>query len=250
MQESEKTGFTVVRSQKEPVFRVSRAKRSPLDPIQRALPIDQGWSRWDVPGHRTIYAGAPAACSYAETLTDLRLRPSQNSLAGKKLSDFFDLEPDQPDDWILAVLERDRVDSMNTDAISCEWRHDRKLHTLSLPAGGWFVQLDTDASISALRLGYGLDITVADIYSEDRATTVRIAEIVHALVLDDGSLPHGILYRSKHGTNWNCWAIWLRALDDGHAESSEPTRRKIESAILANDPNLAEAATRLGLRVH
>lgn len=137
MQESGKTGFTVVRSQKEPVFRVSRAKRSPLDPIQRALPIDQGWSRWDVPGHRTIYAGAPAACSYAETLTDLRLRPSQNSLAGKKLSDFFDLEPDQPDDWILAVLERDRVDSMNTDAISCEWRRPQASHTV--PACRWLV---------------------------------------------------------------------------------------------------------------
>jgi hypothetical protein len=42
--------------------------------------------------------------------------------------------------------------------------------------------------------------------------------------LDDGSLPHGVCYGSKHGDDLKCWAIWLRAMDDGKPESSEPTR--------------------------
>ena len=39
-----------------------------------------------------------------------------------------------------------------------------------------------------------------------------------------GSLAHGITYSSKSGVNYTCYAVWLRALDDGKTLRSEPTR--------------------------
>lgn len=38
--------------------------------------------------------------------------------------------------------------------------------------------------------------------------TTRIADIVRAAVLDDGTHPRGIHFGSKHGAGW-CRALWL-----------------------------------------
>ncbi len=67
-------------------------------------------------------------------------------------------------------------------------------------------------------------ITLAHLFGADRALTCRIATALHGLVLDDGSQPHGVSFTSKLGFKEHCWAVWLRALDDGKEVSSEPTR--------------------------
>jgi len=43
---------------------------------------------------------------------------------------------------------------------------------------------------------------------EDRRITTTVARWAQGLHLDDGTLPLGITYGSKHGTG-RCWAYWL-----------------------------------------
>lgn len=79
--------------------------------------------------------------------------------------------------------------------------------------------------------------------------SVLVAEAVHGSVLEDGSLPHGISYRSKHGANHKCWAIWLRRIDDGHDIGVEVTKAGRGEAIKGPSRNtpLKAAAEALGL---
>jgi hypothetical protein len=65
---------------------------------------------------------------------------------------------------------------------------------------------------------------------------VDIADWVRSGVLDDGTRPHGIVYRSRHAGG-DVHACWLRAADAG-------------APITAADPDLRATATRYGLSVH
>jgi hypothetical protein len=229
-----RTGLALARATGESVFRIAKSSYGPMNPVQRDLTEDpRAWSRFDVGGHRTIYAASPAAGAYAESLA--AFRPELDV----KLTDLFDDE-----DPLESRTLRDVV-GQEWDQLACgfkpgylpaSWRRERLEYRLTLPSDGWFVDIENSASIAAIAgsiggelAGLGLkQLTVANLRSETRAVTTTIATWVHGQVLEDGSLPHGIFYGSKHGSNWSNWAIWLRLVDDGDDPGRdihrEPTR--------------------------
>lgn len=95
------------------------------------------------------------------------------------------------------------------------------MFTVGLPAAGWWVALDAPESVAAIRtaLGTGLpclgvaDLDLTLLYGVNRRATVDIADWVRSAVLDDGSRPHGIVYRSR------------RAGGDVHAYCMRPSIR-------------------------
>lgn len=103
------------------------------------------------------------------------------------------------------------------------WRLDRLMHRIELDQSSWFIDIEAAESVSVLRrtMGRSLarfgvdDFTVATLRGTNREATTRIADHLWHTVLDDGSLPGGIRYLSKHGSDWECWAAWLRQTDDG-----------------------------------
>lgn len=95
-------------------------------------------------------------------------------------------------------------------------------------------------------------LTRGHLLGEERRLTVLAASWIHSRILDDGSLPHGINFSSKHGSNGACWAIWLRRIDDGHEASKEPTKNVGTQAIQCADqnPDLKAAAAAFGLTIY
>lgn len=68
--------------------------------------------------------------------------------------------------------------------------------------------------------------------------------------LEDGSLPHGVKYPSKHGADWSCWATWLREVDDGKDIAAEPTKADYgpEMKDCAHNSDLRDVTRLFGLR--
>lgn len=245
-----KTGLALVRATGQTATRIAKFSHGPMNPLVRNGGEDPGgWGRYDVAGHRTIYAASPSEGAYAESLAVLRPAPS----LATKISDLFD--DDAPDgNQSLEELVRDDWDNQFHTVpgfLPAGWRQERLEYQLTLPGDGWIVGIEHGDSIAAISraiggplsatIGRHHHLTVGDLRGENRQTTTSIARWIHAQVLDDGSLPHGIVYGSKHGSNWSCWAIWLRIVDDGDDPSTdvqrEPTRAAPGSRILSCDQN-------------
>lgn len=227
------TGLALVPSSNT-AYRIAKESYGPMNPPLRTAKTPRGqWGRYDVLEHRTIYAGAPEHCAYAESLafarTDIDI----------ELSELFD------DDVYFGSLEDEIIqewmdrDHMTPHQLAAAWRNERLIHEMILPASGWFVDIEHSSSIAAivenlkpaLSMAGVQQLTTSHLRGEDRALTTSIAEWIHKQVLDDGSLPLGIRYGSKHDSHWDNWAIWLRAIDDGKDASSEPTRARPGQAI-------------------
>lgn len=137
------------------------------------------------------------------------------------------------------------------------WRTARLLYTATHPRSGWWVMLDTAESIGVIRsalgerLGVGgvIDIDLALLHGPDRPATVEIADWVRSAALDDGTAPHGIVYRSRHAGG-DVYAYWLRRLDSEHPAAAEPLTVDTGAPITARDPDLLATAARYGLTVH
>jgi hypothetical protein len=235
------TGLALVPSRGEAAFRIAKESYGPLNPLVRQPNDDRGkWGRYDVLGHRTIYAGTPETGAYAESLAFAK--PEIDI----ELSELFDDE-----DYFGSVLDEvtkewAHRDHMTPGQVAAVWRNERKIHDLVLPSSGWFVDIEAAESISAitenmkshLAIAGVRKLTTANLRGENRSLTTGIAEWIHKQVLDDGSLPLGIAYGSKHDSAWTNWAVWLRAIDDGKDESAEPTR--VISAEPIEEPSVNE----------
>lgn len=252
-----RTGLRLVASAGATATRIQRVSFGPMNPLQR--PVEGGrmtWSRFDVPGHRTIYAGSSRQAAYAEALAALRSSPS---LMETRLSDVFSDEQitAAPNRTFREAVEKEWQDQhfgMTPQKLARAWRDARREYQLTLPKDGWFVDGEAIETVTVVRneLGEQLsvidpsitDFTRAHLLGENREITTMVSHWIHPLVLDDGSLPHGIKYGSKYGSNRYCYAIWLRALDDGKDLASEPTSaadgRQIEDRH--HNPALDEAA--------
>lgn len=240
------------------VTRVAKKSYGPMNPPQRPNSGARGkWGRYDVPDHRTVYAASPPQAAYAEALASQR--PGLSALT---VGDFFDLPDDDaisPDLPLIDLVASDWTEHHHPPGtVFAGWRHDRLEYTLTLPTTGWFVDITHHDSVQVLRtamsstvLEYGeLDFSTSTLTSEHRELTSRIASWIRRQILDDGSLPHGIKYGSKHGTDYFCWAVWLRGVDDGHPTTAEPTKVKHESEVQEhrNNPALAAIAKLFGLK--
>lgn len=241
----ESTGLTLTPSQAVQAFRIAKESYGPMNPPVRRVGDRGTWGRYDVINHRTIYAGSPQEGSYAESLAFAR------PAIDVELQDLFDEDDSFGSIEDEVLKEWSERHHMPPGQVAAAWRQERKIHQLELPATGWFVEIETADSIAALtrHLAASLSmagierLTTAHLRGENRALTTSFAEWIHKQVLDDGSLPLGIVYGSKHDSDWRNWAIWLRAVDDGKSVSSEPTR--VLSADLIDDPGHNEPLQRI-----
>ena len=116
--------------------------------------------------------------------------------------------------------------------------------------------LDTAESIAVIRSALGerlaaggvTDVDLALLHGPDRPATVQIAGWVRSAVLDDGTAPHGIVYRSRHAGG-DVHAYWLRRLDAGHPAGTDPLAADTGAPVTARDADLRDTATRYGLTV-
>jgi hypothetical protein len=233
-----------------------------MAPLKRPLDDDpRHWGRYDVAGHSTIYVASTPEGAYAESLASQRI---PNTLKTVRLSDVFDdaESSDSPDTLIDAIHKewQHLFGGMTPGKIVFGWRDARLEYPMTLPQDGWVVDIEASSSLAVInanirsKLGdLGVDhLTAGDLRGEDRPVTTAIAGWVHAQVLDDGSLPHGIVYGSKHGTDYKCWAIWLRLVDDGKDATSEPTGASagIQIRHPRHNPPLAKVAQHFGLTIY
>jgi len=251
------TGMVLVPAAAGTVWRIAKTSYGALGPPQRPLTgTRDGWGRYDAAGHRTVYGASTAQAAYAESLAVFRPKFTRDGLM---LSDLFD---DAGHTSLLdqVAAEWAEREHMPPGSLPAGWRSDRLLYQLSLPVTGWFVDVERAETIAALSaaLGgelarFGLEtLTTAHLRGDDRDVTTTVAGWIRDQVLDDGSLPHGIRFGSKHDSTWTCWAIWLRALDDGKDLTSEPTTAAAGLAIddAAHNPDLNHVLTLFHLRCH
>lgn len=168
------------------------------------------------------------------------LQPIADAM-GKKLDDL----------WKDIIAEWDEVGTMKASWLPRAFREGRKLYTLQFPPGWWIdiTATETITALENLRSQYWPTaqgplkepLTLTHLTSEDRALTTAIAEVLRSeIMLDDGTLPLGIKFLSKHGHPARgtgiCWAYWMRDVDSGLVE---PTNITYQSAIYESDSDLA-----------
>ena len=84
------------------------------------------------------------------------------------------------------------------------------LYTVTLPRTGHLVVAEHSRTVTYLHERLRARVTVSDIRSEDRSLTTHLAELLASARVAQDETPFGLRFGSKHGSNWDCWAIWLR----------------------------------------
>ncbi|WP_338341760.1 hypothetical protein [Mycobacterium intracellulare] len=112
-----------------------------------------------------------------------------------------------------------------------------------LPATGWLVEFDHSRSVSYLHQHIPLTlwergvtrVTVAVLRCEDRFITTHLAEQLANARLTDGAMAIGLRYGSKHGSDWDCWTIWLRGgvVDAIAVDAGVPVQGPDNNPVLA-----------------
>lgn len=223
-------------------FRIARGSRGPFDPVVRSpgKPI-AGWSRYDTIG-RTIYASADRLTAYMELLAPYRTEVAGQKRALRPLADFMGVALD--DLWRDIVTEWDEAGMMKASWLPHVFRDGRELYTLAFPKG-WWIDIAATETITALHDLFedqwptstgttNEPLTLSHLTGNDRVlTTVIAGKLRENIELDDGTLPLGIQFISKHGIpaagSGLCWAYWMREVDSGLTEpasvtDSEPIR--------------------------
>lgn len=256
------TGLALVPSAGRPGRRIQKVSYGAMAPLQRPIDEDPAhWGRYDVAGHRTIYVASTGEGAYAESLANQRI---SNRLRTIRLSDVFDdSESTDSPDAVLTAITREwnqLFASMTPGKVVMGWRDARLEYPMTLPEEGWLVDVEASSTIAVLNANLrqelgdlGVDyLSVGDLRGERRAVTTMVAKWIHSRVLEDGSLPHGISYGSKHGTDYLCWAIWLRNMDDGRDSHTEPTKAGVglEIKLPSHNPPLDKVAKQFGLKIY
>lgn len=251
------TGLALLPCSGQSVWRIQKPSYGPLNPPPRRDREDRGeWGRWDTAGALTIYMGASPVGSYVETLA--WAKPAELNTVG---ATFPDDGPDATSLMDQVALEWADRGHLPPGSVPAAWREARRLYELTLPTNGWLVDLRVSASLAAMNKSAelmstltpmlsGQELILGDLSGRDRELTTRVAEWIHRRTLEDGQLPHGIVYSSKWGNDLPCFAIWLREMAAGAEEQAEPTKRAIPLAgkpISADDPDLREAAAKLNV---
>lgn len=156
--------------------------------------------------------------------------------------------------------EWDERHFMHSGTLPRKWRDDRKLHLVSMPQHGWWVDAENPESISAIEKAIpdvllASDISALDVShlrSQDRKLTTAIAEHVAAQKLFDGTFPLGIIFGSRHGSGTN-YAVWRRTPGKHNlpliVEAADSMEVLASKTISYRDPDLETAARLFGLTV-
>lgn len=251
-----RTGLALVPSDGLMGFRIAKPSYGPLNPPLRLLAVDRlKWNRYDVVDGRTIYAASSLEGAYGESLASFR--PALDI----PLSDLFD-DVGPGGGTLAAAVAADWANLIGPGRLPASWRKERCQFELTLPADGWMVDVEHAESISSVTKGCGPQLAqqglksfnVADLRGPSRQVTTTVATWVRSQVLEDGSRPHGIQYGSKLGSNWLCWAVWLRVVDDGSDPAQdvlrEPTKADSGSEIKPPGQNATLAAVARQLQLH
>ncbi|MGU3586715.1 RES domain-containing protein [Rhodococcus sp. C26F] len=180
------------------------------------------------------------------------------------MSDFFDDVAADDELFLHEQIAKELAQraGMRKRSVSKGWREDRNIYEFMLPTDGWFVDITASDSIGALdeqlctalagRFGIEeLHVSHLTADGDDaRAVTTYLATEVRSLVLDDGSLPHGIVYPSKCGTDLKNYAVWLRRRDDGTDSARQPFDLVASNAINLHVEAFQSAVKRLRLTAY
>ncbi|WP_157697084.1 hypothetical protein [Brachybacterium avium] len=157
--------------------------------------------------------------------------------------------------WYDIVAEWDEAGTMKASWLPRAFREGRGLYTLSFPTG-WWIDITATETITALEdlLPHPWPtaegpleepLTLAHLTGDDRVLTTAIATALREEVtLDDGTLPLGIRFLSKHGHPAQgtgiCWAYWMRYVDRG---LDEPATIPHRTRIREDDADLVAVQT-------
>ena len=161
------------------------------------------------------------------------------------------------DSELAAAIEREWRERtfLRPGQLPAGWRLARNAYQLSMPTG-WWVRADDIHTMQALEEALEVELASLSCKSLDlsvltgssRPVTVTAATWVRSQELDDGSLPLGILYPSRHGAG-NAYAYWLRRMDDGATADVEDVMIMGTEEISEDDVDLRAVARRFRLRV-
>lgn len=189
------------------------------------LPAGQsdGRGRYDTRG-RTVYFADAAKTALAEVLQHFRvevmsLTKDANAI-GRTVSDY---RQELTEEFHNRGLP-------GPGEVPVDWQLVTSLYKVQLPANDWWVVIDSPATLNALSdlMGGSADqLTLGHVCGDNRALTTELAQVIRDQVLDDGSLPLGIVFPSKTAFG-RCWAWWNRRADD----NLNPT---------SNDPKLIDS---------
>lgn len=245
-----RTNLSLVASAGRLVYRVARKDIGPLSPRSRPTggPRDN-WSRYDIPRRKTVYCGSTFIGAYTEAMYWAKqpLPEIIHTLA-------LELEK-SGDEFCREVALQWTKSHMSPHCLSAGWRERRKLYTLKLPSKGWFVDVSASGTVAAIRNGIGSGsrsmsgITLGDISGDNRGVTTGIAERLAVTKLDDGTLPLGVRFQSKHGADLECWAIWLPPAGSKVAAPKDIGEGfSIPNAVASKDVEFV--CKSLGIRIH
>lgn len=241
------------------VQRIARESYGPLNPPVRSPHTDPNieprdhvgsWGRYDTVG-RTIYAADEPVTAFMEMLAPYRTQINDGRRALQPLADYLGLPLD--DLWRDIVADWDTAGNMKASWLPKQFREGRGLYGLVFPQG-WWIDIAAAETISALHELFGgrwptasgekdQSLTLSHLTGDDRVLTTAIASRIRENIeLDDGTLPLGITFTSKHGHpsggTGRCWAYWMRDLDNG---LPEPTNVRFSSAIRDNSEPFNQA---------
>ena len=161
-----------------------------------------------------------------------------------------------------------RLGHMNEQHMPAQWRAVRSLSSFGPKRGEDLTIIDVGNGDTlaylratmdqwAVRLQPFLptDLDVSSITGSDRRLTCAVAWWLQRHTLPDGRRPDGLRYNSRHGTDMECYALWV---DLGNYPAGTPIADAVESvyersetrAIEWHDDELKRAAHRLRLVVH
>lgn len=209
------TGIALVPAAGQTVFRLAKPSYGPLSPLCRTITSADdrtGWNRFDLPGERTIYAASTPEGAYGELLGSLK---KTKPLKGSRLFDNVgDASMEQliAEDWAAAGKR------LSPYVVDINWLYEFRLYTMTLPTSGWLVECEHSRTVTYLQgnLPIGLwdsgieQVTVSHLRSEDRFVTTSLAERLANTQLAGGDRAIGLRFGSKHGSDWDCWTVWLR----------------------------------------
>ncbi|WP_159078214.1 hypothetical protein [Homoserinimonas hongtaonis] len=146
------------------------------------------------------------------------------------------------DYWNQIVEEWNALGTMRASWLPTAFREGRELYTISFPEGWWvdITKMETIAALNKLAEeidGLPEELTLGHLTGNDREITTAIATLLRTKIeLDDGTVPLGIEFGTKHGQpaggGGTCWAYWMRQLDVGF---DEPAVRTNSESIELDD---------------
>jgi hypothetical protein len=170
-----------------------------------------------------VYFGSDLQTCFAETIA--RFRPSE--VAAQVVRE----------EWLA-----DPAKYMAIGAVPADWRMTRMAIRIRTEKSFLFLDLEDLATRNFLEVELGAQLMilneprldVATIRGHNRDVTRVISEWAFGLDEIDGQPVAGIRYISRMGNEWECWAVFDKAISDIELVESHP--------ILSNDKALLEVA--------